>query len=339
MDIEAAFDNLQKAADADPKQVKEARRRRDLFKDAFAGEDDVAEDVIASGSLARSTQREPINDVDVIIVFDVESHPDWGEPGDSAEEALTYTGKRINALLGATNGTFAKEVRLARPGNHAVKCFLDDPDADDPFTVDAMPALRQADGTLKVPEKSSKDWISTDPEHLIKLVADKHDRWNLCRPLIRVLKLWKDVQHTDLKSLTVEVLSLDNLPETESTRPRALYRFFNAAEKAIDKPIIDPADLCGEIQPDLDVEKAKAAISDAATTSWEAVNAQDRGDTDRAACLWRSMFGDAFPEPDGGCANDDDDAEGSASAATATFRIGTGIGVTQKRPVRDAPQG
>jgi hypothetical protein len=316
--------------------VKEARRRRDLFKDAFADESDVAEAVIASGSLARSTQRDPINDVDVIIVFDGDVHPEWGQPGESAQEALEYTGKRINALLGATNGSFAREVRLARPGNHAVKCFLDDLEAQDPFTVDAMPALRRADGTLLVPEKSSRDWIATDPEHLIRAVADKHERWALCRPMIRVIKLWKDVHDTDLKSLTAEVLALNHLPETESTRPRALQRFFTAAERAIDGPIEDPAGLCGAIQPDLDRDKARAAIADAARASWLAVAAQDQGDTDRAACLWRVVFGDAFPEPEEGCPATSADEVASGGLG---FAVGTGIGVTHRRPVRDAPQG
>jgi len=145
----------------------------------------------------------------VIIVFDAAEQPDWGQPGDSAEEALKYTGQRINALLGATNGTFAHEVRLARPGNHAVKCFLDDPDDPDAFTVDAMPALRLSDGVLLVPEKSSRDWIRTNPEHLIQRVADRQKEWDLFRPLVRVLKLWKDVHDTGLKSLTVEVLALN----------------------------------------------------------------------------------------------------------------------------------
>jgi hypothetical protein len=341
MDINEAFDSLQEAADADPGQVAEARRRRDLFRDAFAGEAEVIE-VVPSGSLARSTQREPINDVDVILVFDGSEHPGWGQPGDSAEEALKYTGGRINALLGATNGTFAKEVRLARPGNHAVKCFLDDPDDPDAFTVDATPALRQADGTLRIPEKSSEDWIPTDPEHLIKLVADRQKTWDLFRPLVRVLKLWKDVQDTGLKSLTVEVLALDCL-KIKSSRPRALYRFFNAAELAIDQPIQDPAGLCGDIQPDLDVAKARAAIADAAKASWAAISAEDQGDTDRAACLWRSIFGDPFPEPEGGCANADEDED--EESAFGPFGIGTGagaatgIGISDPRPVTDAPQG
>ena len=130
-------------------------------------------EVIGSGSLARSTQRDPINDVDLILVFDDAPHPRWGITGESAAEALSETGTRVNGLLGATNGTCAQEVRLARPGNHAVKCFLDDPDAESPFTVDVMPALRQQDGTLLVPEKASDHWILTDPELLISRVATR----------------------------------------------------------------------------------------------------------------------------------------------------------------------
>lgn len=332
MDIDEAFDDLQDAANADPDQVREARERRAKFKTAFESLDDVVE-VVYSGSLERSTQREPINDVDVIIVYDATEHSDWGKPGDSAEDALDHTRTRTNELLGATSGTVDKLVRLARVRNHAVKCFIDDPDDPDAFTVDAMPALRQPDGTLLVPEKLSRDWIPTDPERLIRDVADRQKEWDEFRNLVRVLKLWKDVQDTGLKSLTVEILALDNLPE-ESNRAKALQRFFSAAEVAIESPICDPADLCGEIQPDLDKSKAREAIKAAASSAWKAVNAQEDGDTDRAACLWRNVFGDAFPEPPDGCADDDDSKIGDG----LTVGIG-GVGVTQPRPVTDVPQG
>ena len=68
MDITKAFADLHKAADADPKQVREGRRRRDLFRAAFCPEEEV-DDVVPSGSLERRTRRDPINDVDVIIVY------------------------------------------------------------------------------------------------------------------------------------------------------------------------------------------------------------------------------------------------------------------------------
>ncbi len=162
--VSGAFKEFQGVVNADAERVREARRRRDLFKGAFLAESDVAE-VVASGSLARGTQKDPIHDVDAIVIFDGDKHPGWGIPGGSASEALDYTRDQVNKLLGATNGTYAQVVRLARWRNHAVKCFLDDPDDPDAFTVDAMPALRR-EGSLLIPEAIGRKWVRCDPESL-----------------------------------------------------------------------------------------------------------------------------------------------------------------------------
>lgn len=339
MDLNAAFDDLQRTADADPKQVAEARRRRDLFDAAFSPQTDVIE-VIPSGSLARSTQREPLNDVDVIVIFDAAEHPDWGEPGESASAALDYLQEKVQELLGTNGGSFAEEVWRAEPRNHSVKCWLDDPQSEDAFTVDAMPALRHENGHLLVPEKKSKAWIPTDPELLIEKVRTRQQEWDLFRPLVRMLKFWNDCCGGEMKSLTVEVLALENLP-IESNRPRALERFFAAAVLAVDQPIEDPAGLCGEIQPDLDRDAARERLDGAASNAWKAVNAQEAGESERAACLWRQVFGDDFPEPPGGCGGDEDQDEGVFNIGTGigTGAAGAEIGIDRPRPVIDAPQG
>lgn len=113
MGIDEAFDAFQKTVDAEREQVVLARERRDMFKKAFGGEGDVTE-VFGSGSLRRSTQIKPVHDVDLVIVYDPEEHPGWGQPGDAAELALDYVRGRVNVLLGATNGTVETLVRLAR---------------------------------------------------------------------------------------------------------------------------------------------------------------------------------------------------------------------------------
>jgi hypothetical protein len=325
MDIEAAFDDLQQEVNAPPEAVKEARRRRDLFQDAFGGEDDVSE-TLPTGSLARGSQKDPINDVDVVIVYERQAHPDWGLPGASAGDALDHVKERVHELLGETDGSFAKEVRLTRTRNHAVKCWLDDPEAEGAFTVDVTPALRQRDEVLLIPEKESRKWIETAPEFLIRVVGERHARWNRFVPLVRDLKRWGADQKTDMKSLLLEVLGLHHLPEEK--RPRALARFFAAAANAVLLPVVDPAGLCGEVQPDLDRVAAAGHLKKAAEAAWRAVEAEARGDTDEAACLWRTIFGDIFPEPPGGCGN------GATAAVGAAAVI-----ARPRRPVRDAPQG
>lgn len=320
MSVLGAFEEFRKAVDADKDAVIEARRRRALFRDALLEYDDIVE-IVSSGSLARGTHKDPIHDVDLIAVFDPDAVGEWGLDGDSAAESLAVTGARVNVKLGATHGTFATAVRLASPRNHAVKCFLDDPDDPDAFTVDVMPALRR-DGKLLVPESLSSCWIFTDPELLIARVAERHAQWPQFASTVRMLKAWSSIQPFKIKSLVMEVLALDLLPATN--RPAALAGFFTAAAWHVEngRAIEDPAKLCGEIQPNLDTEAFATALRSAADTATKALSAVANNNPDRAIALWGEVFGDDFPEP-------------TNLAAVG----GVATGVASPRPVKDTPQG
>jgi hypothetical protein len=328
VDIEQAFNTLQTNVNADPEAVKEARRRRNLFIDAFQTLADVDGGRV-SGSLARGSQIDPIRDVDTYIEFDEAQHPTWGTPGTSAQEALDYTQTKVRELLGITEGSFDRAVRLATTRNHSVKCFLDDPEDADAFTVDVMPVLKQGDGSLLIPEARSNCWVPANPQYLIDEVAARHASWNRFVPVVRLIKRWTREQSTGIKPLVLEVMALTHLPEA-STRGEALKKFFAAANYHIAWPVEDPAGLCGEIQPDMDKATAQKFLEQAAEISFRAEDARERGETDEAACLWRKLFGDAFPEPEGGC--------GGIEWGGA---IGGGAGVVVSRPrkPKDTPQG
>lgn len=292
-----AFKTFQSVVNADIEAVREARSRRDLFKGAFGTEDDVLE-VLPSGSLARGTQKDPIHDVDVILIYEPAEHPDWGEPGASAQDALDYVRSRVNSLLGATNGTYRTAVRLARWRNHAVKCFFDDPDDPDGFTVDATPALR-SEGMLLIPEALSNDWIAADPEYLITEIARKHAAWNKFCGTVRMLKWWAAEQDNKIKSLVMEVLAHQLLPTT-GTQPAALKEFFVKASYFIDGggEVADPAGVCGPIQSDLDYEKFGDRLRAAADSASRAIQAQFvNNDIAGAIKHWGDVFGDEFPKP------------------------------------------
>jgi hypothetical protein len=324
MSVNSAFDDYQDTIDEDPDVVAVARGRRGLVKTAFGAEDDVTE-TFSSGSLRRATQLKPIHDLDMVIVYDADAHPTWGQVGDSAEDALVHVQGRVNTLLGFTNGTSSNLVRLAKICNHSVKCFIDAPDSG--FTVDVMPALRQTDGTLLIPEKLSRKWVPADPEYLIRQVQDRHDTWKHYRPMVRVLKDWRlDAavnMSSDVKSLVIEILALTCLP-TSGTRAQALAKFFEAAIEATYQPICDPANLCGEVQPDLDYVGLRAELEKAAEYASNAVLCEQVNDIANAKRLWRKVFGDDFPAPDG------EPTLGAGAAAA------TGLGY---QPVKDSPQG
>jgi len=312
---------------ADPASVAEGRRRRNLFRDAFTPLPDVVE-VIASGSLARATQLDPIHDVDLIVVFAPDEHPGWGAAGDSARDALTYVAKSVMLMLGVTNGTAATEVRLTSRRNHVVKCFLDDPKAENPFAVEVAAALRQPDGSLLLPERHNSRWITADPEYLITQVTERQEAWPDFVPLVRVLKWWrKNSAGLDMKSLAMEVLVLRCLPMLD-TRAAALAQFFTAAASEVMYGVFDPAGHCGEIQPDLDREAARRALLDAADLASQALDAEAALDADKAVALWAQVFGAEFPQP----------PSRAQSADKLASAVATSL-VAPRRRIRDIPQG
>ncbi|MFE9748310.1 hypothetical protein ACFYOT_25675 [Saccharothrix saharensis] len=322
MDLTQAFASFQDAVDADIDQVRLARERRGVFKKAIKAEPGVL-DVFGSGSLARSTQLKPVHDVDLIAVFDGDAYPEWGQPGDSSADALEVVREMVKRLLGDPDGTVDELVRLAKPRDRAVKCFIDPPEQDDAFTVDVMPALRQTDGTLLVPSKRKQYWSTANPEYLIAQVEERQGKWSSFRPMVRVLKQWRHGVPTKVKSLVMEVLALKCLP-TEGSRPEALKTFFTAAAVEVNYGVEDPAKHCGPIQPDLDIEVLRAALESARDTAEEACAAAAEGDTDGAAVLWRELLGEDFPAPE-------EKASTGAAAAGAFLYV--------PRPVVDAPQG
>lgn len=314
-----SFATFQSVVNADPEQVAEARRRRRIFESALTSETDVLE-VVPSGSLARGTHKDPIHDVDLIVVYDASEHEKWGTSGSSAREALDHARAAVNRLLGITAGTADQLVRLARPRNHAVKCFLDDPEDENAFTVDVMPALRTERGFL-IPEALSERWVDADPEFLIAEASRKHSEWSQYAGAVRMLKYWGAQQAPlKIKSLVTEVLALEHLP-TDLNRPTAIRNFFTAAAFRIESGLIveDPANLCGAIQRDLDMDEFGSRLREASNAAIDAGAAQVANDDARASRLWREIFGDDFPEI-------------IAAAGAATVPDGP-------RTVKDSPQG
>lgn len=317
MTVLNSFNSLQREIDADVEVVRLARERRDTFKAALNTASDVKV-AWGSGSLARSTQLQPVHDVDLVVEFDAEEHPEWGKDGDSAEEAIERCRDLVHELLSAENGTHAQLVRQVNTAkrNRAAKCFIDPPETDNAFTVDVMPALRRSDGIL-IPFKSERRWTLADPEYLIDQVAERQREWAQFRPLVRMLKYWAR-QHTAdtgrVKSLVMEVLALDCLHE--GNRPEALKTFFVEASSH-SLQVEDPAGLSGVIQPDLDIAGLRRALEDSAQAATAAMQAVSNNDQPAATDLWQDVFGDAFPlvfppagKPDSG-----------------------------PRPIRDSPQG
>lgn len=295
MGVHEAFNAYQETIDADPAHVALARERRDVFIGALGKADGVKE-IVKSGSLERSTQLEPIHDVDLIMVFDAAAVPEWGTRGSSSDDALVRAHDEVVTRLGLSRGTHSKLVRRADARDHAVKCFVDPPEHEHPFTVDVMPVVRQADNTLLIPSTRTQQWLTADPEDLIDRVRLHHEDWSFFRPMVRVLKDWRTsvTSATRIKALVMEVLALQCLPHS-GNRPHALRQFFTAAAVQVNLGVEDPAGHCGPIQPDLDTAALRDALLDAADLADRACDQAAHNDPDGAQRSWQQLFGPDFP--------------------------------------------
>jgi hypothetical protein len=335
--VSRAFELFQGVVNTDPDELKEARRRRDLFDGAFEDEPDVGE-VFCSGSLRRKTHKDPIHDVDSVVVYKPGSRPGWGLPGPSAKAALAQTKADVERLLGADGGSAAQEVTGAEPRNHAVRCSFGELRGHG-FTVDVMPALR-VEGGLLVPVAREDRWEVVDPEYLIEKTAERQAAWDEYVPLVRVLKFWKDERKNanpalDAKSLLIEVLAFELLTRPEA-KPEALETLFTRAALRIrrEPAVSDPAGKCGPVQRDVNVEALHAELVRAAGLARSANLADAAGDHDRAIEHWRAVLGPSFPSPRRSPALL---VPGAAGAAIPAQPQDEAAG--RKRAFRDEPQG
>lgn len=107
---------------------------------------------------------------------------------------------------------------------------------------------------------------------------------------------------------------------TDSSQPAAIAQFFVSAAYYIEggSEVLDPAQLCGPIQSDLDYEKFADRLARTRDSAAKAIAAQVNNDANAAIHHWGSVFGDDFPRP----------------APSAPVVV-----PPPPRPVKDTPQG
>jgi len=278
------FRSFSHAIESDPLGVLLAKWQRDKFIGKLKQLPDVVE-VIPSGSLTRGTQIGRIHDVDLIVVFDKNAHPDFGRGGpESAQAAMTYLqGKLLEKLHPLSDDLLpegAREglVRDTEQRRHVVTCrggWIGEFTGIIPSAppVDVMPAVREGSHLL-VPERGT-GWIDVDPEQLMRKVAQRQREWKYFTEVVGMVKAWAEKEKLGMKNLAVEVMVLKYCPrpglfETLS-RSEAVARFFEAASKAHIESLEDPAGRCGKIDEKMNYEKLRKHLDHAAELARQAV--------------------------------------------------------------------
>lgn len=232
------------------------------------------------GSIQRRTVIRPLDDVDVLAVFNNESN---------AYDGYRYDSRRFLYRVRDALNDFNIQVVGSR--GQAVRIFY----TTAPY-VDVVPAFALDTGGFFIPSGSGT-WITTDP--------DKHARWmternaalsNQLRPLVRMLKCWNRAHSSRMRSFHLEVLAASRFTSLGSNHREATQMFFQAA--AGNPIVFDPAGHSGDLSSYLGLfsrQELTSLLYNSASRAAQAIAAEGATDHAEAIRLWRIIFGSDFP--------------------------------------------
>lgn len=236
------------------------------------------------GSAGRDTIIRPIDDIDVLAVFE-----------DAA--FYNYQGDSRKFLYRVRDALSKYGVRVVGARGQAVRLFYDAAPH-----VDIVPAVRRDSGGYFIPSGETDfwgrhRWITTDP--------DEHARWmsahnsvlgNNLKPLIRLLKHWNRVHSSHVRSFHLEVMAADTFGSLGSNRRSASQKFFEWAGEKIS--VKDPAGHSRDLSSYMtwySRSQFRAALDTANERAKKAIDAENAGNPAEAARLWRIIYGPEFP--------------------------------------------
>ncbi|HEX3240430.1 MAG TPA: hypothetical protein VHR18_09870 [Solirubrobacterales bacterium] len=281
MSLETELVKMARAAAASPETDSRARQMQGFLARALTGSLEGARG-IAYGSLARGTHVDPIRDVDVLLVLEPGDGPDRIGSDHDPERVLGVLEQKIAA---ATRDTIWRGSTSI--GAHSVKCFPGGRTGQRPVTfADVVPAVPTAADSFLIPDLPQKRWVETNPSVLMNRVRERQAEWEHFIPLVRLLKRWNAANGEPIKSLAIEVLAIEAMEP--ASPPRALADFFAAGSSLASRSLLDPAGLCGRIDPGGDFAHAELIFQRASRLARQAVDWP--ADEARSIQLFQQVF-------------------------------------------------
>ncbi len=229
------------------------------------------------GSARRNTIIRPLDDVDVLAVFD--DTQVWS--------SYQYDSSRF--LYRVRDALTKYNIQLVGARGQAVRLFYSQaPHVDIAAVVPygSQYYIPKGDGT----------WLITDPEGVDDFLGRRQKDLNgYLRPLVRMLKRWNNVHSKRLRSFHLEMMAQAAFGSLGSDLRDATMKFFSWAPNYID--VADPTS-CESLGNRLTYTQRQSILtsfSTAHTRATKAVNFEKTGDHASAIGQWKLVFGIEFP--------------------------------------------
>lgn len=232
------------------------------------------------GSAERNTIIRPLNDLDIMAVFDNKN----GIFEKYRYDSFAFITRIRNAL-----DKYRVEVVGTR--GQAVRLFYKVPPH-----ADIAPVFEWTNGGYALPNGKG-GWLTTNPDVHASYMAKRNSELSSnLKPLVRVLKRWNQVHGRRLNSFHLEVIAAHPFSNIGSSSREALKMFFENAHSFLS--VSDPAGHSGDLSTYLTTlgrSQVLASFRTAYERSVRANQAEAAGRTEEAINLWRIVLGGDFP--------------------------------------------
>jgi hypothetical protein len=267
------------AAKAAHEQVRDELRTDSESKDAH-------EDTFLSGSYARRTAINDINDVDVICILDIDRNITPPE-----------------VLLSWVEGIVSKYYKEVRPQGRSIGA-----EGKGGVWLDIVPAtpVSAADGPLWIPDREVKQWVQTHPKGQIAACNERNKTTNgYFVQVVKLLKAWRDrlpTKSCQLKSYILESLIHKTIGTSPSSHAGAIVNVLEGIESSygayrgtnIVPAITDPGNPSVIVTKHLPAKEFDDFMIQVKSGAQVARSAFDNNDESSSRKLWRQLFGSQF---------------------------------------------
>ncbi len=232
------------------------------------------------GSAQRDTIIRPLDDIDILAVFENKEHI-----------FETYRNDSFAFINRVRNALNQYEVQLVGTRGQAVRLFYQ----NRPH-VDIAPVFKWSTGGYGLPDGSG-GWITTDPDFHLQWINTKNQELNYrLNPIIRMIKRWNNTYETKLKSFHLEMMVANTFTSLGNDSREALEMFFDSAPSLM--RTIDPSGRGGDLSVYLTATNRQLITNrfnryknKCAEANRLEINGNHRDSIEK----WREIFGNDFP--------------------------------------------
>lgn len=266
---------------------KKVHDRRDavvaVLKEAFPQDSDIRfQSAKIIGSLGRNTATNPVADIDLMVVLEVDGWPLWTKYWWGSSAFLYRVRRSLNS---------ESTVKKVGARGQAVRLFY----ADD-LIVDVAAMVKCGANEYRIPSGSGW-WLSTNPiKHEEYLNKENSKLSGDLKKVARFAKEWNKAHGSRLASFHLEMLVARTFDSLNNNSSKALRLFFDYNRRNLN--VQDPAGYSGNLSGYLTWDaksEVKASFKTARDRADLALAAEERGDHEEAIRLWRVILGDSFP--------------------------------------------